>query len=1695
MADPIMTNWTNLIGDPNKLLFTFDTQIVIGTGTITLTDINDNVLETYTVSGAKTANVFIGTDNKTLRIDPTMALTFGNDYIIVFDYGTIKNTTGGIFSSSNITDSRVFTYTDTADYDYSTTTVGLTINLVTDDASVSATGGYWDTLIGIRNVYGGPQNDTLQGDGSANRLEGRGGNDTLDGRVGAGNDGLYGGIGNDTYLIDASSEKVIESALEGNDLVVSSVSYTLATNFENLTLVGTNGVNGIGNALDNVIVGSVTKFWNPLITTPTNNDPITNPANNPSMNVDNSLSGGAGNDTLIGGGGDDTLTGGANVDTFKVDAGVDQINDLGNGSVSEVLNVSVGATANATLAGNWTATAGSSNAGIAAIDAANFTLLDVSLATGGGNWVLSKTGTGSAVIKGSANADTVIGGAGNDSITSGAGNDSVAGGDGDDVFTFVAGSGLTTTDTIDGGADNDSVVLTGNTAVAATNFSNVSNIESITVANSSSAVAITTFDNLVASEATLTLNAATLTTGALNFNGSSETNGNFAITTAGTGVDIIVTGAGNDSISSSTGNDNLTGGAGDDVFTFVAGTGLNTSDVVDGGADSDSVILTGDTAVLANDFNGVKNIEAITIVNTTSNVAITTVNNLVAAGAVLTLNASTLTTGILNFNGSAELDGQFDVTAGNANDILLGGAGRDDLSGGGGNDIVNGGTGNDTLTGGAGNDIYVVDSAGDIINETSTLATEIDSVQASVNYTLTNINLENLTLTGTATVGTGNADDNIIISTNTASTLSGAAGNDTLTGGDGADLLDGGAGNDSLIGGAGNDTYIVDSATDVINETSTVTTEIDTVQASVNYTLTNVNLENLTLTGTATSGTGNLDDNIIISTNTASTLNGAAGKDTLTGGNGADFLDGGAGNDSLTGGTGNDTYVVDSASDVINETSTLATEIDTVQASVNYTLSNNNLEKLILTGTATSGTGNAIANTIISTNTASTLSGAAGNDTLTGGNGADSLDGGADNDSLIGGIGADTFTGGAGSDTFDLTGADGTIDTITDWGVGDVLAGALAAGGLLKVTINSTSIAAFTASSIASVNGRVSVTGSTGNDVITGGAAGADILLGGAGNDSLAGGAGNDTLVGGAGADTLTGGVGVNVFDLTGADATADTITDWGNGDTLVGVLVSGGQLKVTIDSASIAAFSAATIAATNGTVSVTGSTGDDTITGGAGNDILIGGAGDDTITAGTGLDSLTGDAGNDVFIFDSTSADTIDGGIGTDSIVLTGNVVMSAIDFNNITNIEEVTLANTTSNVAITTQNTLVSSAAILIFDASTLTTGTLNFLGTNEIDGQFSVTGGIANDTIVGGALADTLIGGEGNDALTGGAGGDSITGGLGNDTLDGGTGNDTLTGDVGNDIYVVDAAGDVVNETSTVTTEIDTVQAAVNYTLTNINLENLTLIGAATAGTGNADDNIIISTNTASTLSGAAGNDTLTGGDGADSLDGGIGNDSLSGGAGNDIYVVDAAGDVVNEVSTVATEIDTVQSSVSYTLLLGVENLTLTGTATTGTGNTSNNILIGNAANNTLTGGVGSDTLDGGAGKDTYVYSSTTHSGDKVTFSVADIDVINLSAIGNLTDSYGEYATTATDITVNNNIIVYGTTTAIAIATAATAIAADATVTATVGYIVVPDGLGNTLVYHSTNLGTNGTETLMLTLTGVANASTLASTMFLV
>jgi len=88
-------------------------------------------------------------------------------------------------------------------------------------------------------------------------------------------------------------------------------------------------------------------------------------------------------------------------------------------------------------------------------------------------------------------------------------------------------------------------------------------------------------------------------------------------------------------------------------------------------------------------------------------------------------------------------------------------------------------------------------------------------------------------------------------------------------------------------------------------------------------------------------------------------------------------------------------------------------------------------------------------------------------------------------------------------------------------------------------------------------------------------------------------------------------------------------------------------------------------------------------------------------------------------------------------------------------------------------------------------------------------------------------------------------------------------------------------------------------------------------------------------------------------------------------HDTYMVDNAADTAVENANEGT--DTVQASVSWTLVANLENLTLTGAAAiNGTGNTLNNVMTGNSAANILTGGGGNDTLDGGAGTDVAAFS---------------------------------------------------------------------------------------------------------------------------
>jgi Ca2+-binding RTX toxin-like protein len=280
-------------------------------------------------------------------------------------------------------------------------------------------------------------------------------------------------------------------------------------------------------------------------------------------------------------------------------------------------------------------------------------------------------------------------------------------------------------------------------------------------------------------------------------------------------------------------------------------------------------------------------------------------------------------------------------TGNSLNNILTGNSGHNTLSGEAGNDVLIGGVGNDTLDGGAGtdnmagglgDDTYVRDVATDVVTEALNAGT--DKVFASLNYTL-GANVENLTLTGAAINGTGNALANVITGNSGNNLLSGLAGTDQLIGDDGNDTLLGGLGQDTVNGGLGDDriTLLVTAGNvdtiDAGDDTDTLvlsgvvlgnhvvevdlSSSIDQVVSigGVADALTQINVENLTASGLGSSVTvtGSDGDNSIIGASGNDSIDGGAGNDTLTGGAGADTLDGGTGNDTLIGGTGNDTFL------------------------------------------------------------------------------------------------------------------------------------------------------------------------------------------------------------------------------------------------------------------------------------------------------------------------------------------------------------------------------------------------------------------------------------------------------------------------------------------------------------------------------------------------------------------------------------------------------------------------------------------------------------------------------------------------------------------------------------------------------------------------------------------------------------------
>ena len=941
------------------------------------------------------------------------------------------------------------------------------------------------TLFGTAAING-------TGNSVANTIIGNTAKNTLNGGLGA--DVLIGGLGNDSYLVDDAADVVREFASEGTDTVQSSVTFTLASNVENLTLSGTAAINGTGNTLANTIIG--------------------NTANN----------------TLDGGSGADVLKGGLGNDSYIIDNTADvMVENAGEGTDT------VQSAFTFTLATHFE----------------NLTLTGNAALNGTGNSVANTIigNTAKNTLNGGLGADVLIGGLGDDSyIVDDAGDVVVENtGEGADTVqssvTFTLASNvenliLTGTDAINGTGNTLANTIIGNTANNTLDGGSGADFlrgslgdDSYVVDNTGDVI----WEN--AGEGTDTVQSSVNFTLATYFENLTLT-GTAALNGTGNSVaNTIIGNTANNTLNGGSGADLLKGGLGDDSYVVD-----NIGDVVVENADEGT-----DTVQSSVGFTLVSNVENLTLTGTAgiygtgNTLANTIIGNIASnflnggsgadllkgglgsdfyvvddAGDVVVENVGEGTDTVQSSVGFTLVSNVENLTlTGTAGIYGIGNTLANTIIGNFANNTLNGGSGADFLAGGFGDDSYVVDDVGDVVSEYYGDGT--DSVQSSVTFTLAS-NVENLTLTGTVAIsGFGNSLANTLIGNVANNFLSGGSGNDIVIGGAGDDTLDGGsgidtaqyadasaavsinlslntaqntggAGNDTLIsienliGSAYNDTLTGNSDANVLmggagNDTLDGAVGIDTIQYTDATAAVTVNLSLSTAQNTGGAGTDTLlnIENLI----------GGAFNDILTGSSAANVLGGGAGNDTLDGGSGIDTAQYSDA---------------TAAVSVN------------LSSTTAQNTGGAGMDRLLNIEN---LTGSVFNDNLTGNAGANVLKGGDGNDNLLGGAGDDTLDGGNG------------VDWVQYWNA----AAGVSVNLSLKTAQNTGSAGIDTLSSIENAQG------SNYNDVLIGSSV-ANVLTARSGDDMLNGGLGNDTLTGGTGRDTF-------LFNSAVGNANVDTITDF----------------------------------------------------------------------------------------------------------------------------------------------------------------------------------------------------------------------------------------------------------------------------------------------------------------------------------------------------------------------------------------------------------------------------------------------------------------------------------------------------------------------------------------------------------------------
>ncbi len=817
-------------------------------------------------------------------------------------------------------------------------------------------------------------------------------------------------------------------------------------------------------------------------------------------------------------------------------------------------------------------------------------------------------------------------------------------------------------------------------------------------------------------------------------------------------------------------------------------------------------------------------------------------------------------------------DGHGDnIIAGDGPDVVIAGAGQDNVEGG--SDEAR-----DIIVGD--NGFVQFDSTGNV-EQIQSAFSEIGDAD-----TITTLAGDNFIIGGSAndTITTGPGEDIILgdsghIAANAGSFIS-AIAVDFGVGGD--DLIESGAGNDFIMGGAANDTIDSSDGDDVIIGDS----------ADARF----ANGEWLRITSIAQD---------------------IGGDDSITAGRDNDVSIGGFGNDLILGGAdGDDIILGDNGLVVGNDGSPQANDIITT----GFTIGGGNDRILVEDGI----------------------------NHIVGGDGDDAIRGGIDRDWLAGDHadlirgpgfvmeefvstadtlgGVDGVVGGSGSDII-LAGTAGDIatgDSGEDFIIGDNGRYITAGDNILRIETTSFE-----------VGGADTLYGGTGSDVVVGGHDG-DVIYGGAlqGNDVLIG--DNATVVrwdGSAVANDVlsTGFTAGGGNDFISVDDGLNLIVGGRGEDSLLG----GSQRDYVVgDYGDIERNSGHVITKIDTSVPAPSLGANDLIRTGEGDyNVAIGGAAEDSISTGSGIDLALGDNGR--VLFDATNgqsiarlAETTDATVGGNDLIVTGNgidyVLGGAAD----------DLIGTGADSA---RDVVMGDHGRLTFNA----VGDINRLESldNAIGGDDGIWSGDGSDIIVGGPLndfisagpsdtsdshSDYVLGDNGiitvrdsgvterletttpnighNDEILTGGGSDYVVGGFGDDSISTGSEEDLVLGD--NGFANFNTAGQLL-DAATDSPELggrDNISSGSQDDVVFGGFDNDTIHGDDGHDTLFGDNgavNTVVNDGDPTTIDTATtesptlgGDDQIFGDAGRDRIAGGTANDTISGGTEHDVIYGDHA-----------------------------------------------------------------------------------------------------------------------------------------------------------------------------------------------------------